>query len=289
MHACTTLLYMHAAQLHCPAVLGNQNCISATDLLPHTASFCLQAFVKEHLEDAAVSQRDLQRVFNLLAFFIQHHKQRGRDLPETVPLNADALVHRSLLLSIAVAYYFRLDRQLRQHFLERMAELDALAMEAQDELVPCYDMAAVVDYELELYIQAAELPQGIAPNQALRENFFCIAVCVETKTPLIIIGTPGRTWSRCTYTVMIYKPASLQCNSTYDALSSPVELTDSMLHNCNLYQMALHYFTSQEAFTMLQRCMCLVQETAKPSASRWLPTVCEAALPPASFSGSSTL
>jgi len=58
--------------------------------------------------------------------------------------------------------------------------------------LPCYDMAAVIEFELDLYIQAAELPQGIAPNQALRENFFCIAVCVETKTPLIIIGTPGK-------------------------------------------------------------------------------------------------
>ena len=113
----------------------------------------MQAFVKQHLEDAAVSQRDLQRVFNLLAFFIQHHHSRRRDLPETVPQSPDALVHRSLL--------------------------------------PCYDMDAVVQYELDLYISAAELPPGIAPNQALKENFFCIAVCVETKTPLIIIGTPG--------------------------------------------------------------------------------------------------
>ena len=52
-------------------------------------------------------------------------------------------------------------------------------------------MAEVVEYELELYIKAAELPPGVAANQALRENFYCIAVCMETKTPLIIVGTPG--------------------------------------------------------------------------------------------------
>ena len=152
----------------------------------------MQAFVKRHLEEAAVSQRDLQRVFNLLAFFIQHHNQRRRDLPETVPKTPDAVVHRSLLLSIAVAYYFRLNRELRDELLLSIAALDAMSMDAEDDQVPCYDMAAVVEYELELYIRAAELPQGIAPNQALRENFFCIAVCVETKTPLIIIGTPGQ-------------------------------------------------------------------------------------------------
>ncbi|KAL0055748.1 hypothetical protein WJX82_004037 [Trebouxia sp. C0006] len=102
-----------------------------------------QGFVKQHLEEAAVSQRDLQRVFNLLAFFIQHHIQRRQDLPQTVPQSTEGVVHRSLLLSLAVAYYFRLNRHLRHEFL------------------------------------------------ALRENFFCIAVCVETKTPLVIIGTPG--------------------------------------------------------------------------------------------------
>ena len=156
----------------------------------------LQAFVKRHLEDAAVSQRDLQRVFNLLAFFIQHHHSRRRDLPETVPQSPDALVHRSLLLSIAVAYFFRLDRPLRQEFLEVMAELDARNAAEEDQRVPCYDMDAVIQYELDLYISAAELPPGIAPNQALKENFFCIAVCVETKTPLIIIGTPGGHFSQ---------------------------------------------------------------------------------------------
>ena len=147
--------------------------------------------MKQHLEEAAVSQRDLQRVFNLLAFFIQHHNQRRQDLPQTVPQTTEAVVHRSLLLSLAVAYYFRLSRHLRHDFLVKMAELDATAMEVDDNQLPCYDMAAVIEFELDLYIKAAELPQGIAPNQALRENFFCIAVCVETKTPLVIIGTPG--------------------------------------------------------------------------------------------------
>lgn len=139
-----------------------------------------------------MSQRDLQRVFTMLAFFIQHHNQRRQELPLTVPAAHQPLVHRSLLLSIALVYYFRLSRPLRQDFLQQMAALDAMGRDEQDDQVPCYDMAEVVEYELELYIRAAELPPGIAANQALRENFFCIAVCMETKTPLIIVGTPGQ-------------------------------------------------------------------------------------------------
>lgn len=156
-----------------------------------TNSSCLftQGFVKSRLEEAAVSQRDLQRVFNMLAFFIQHHNQRRLELPLTVPTAHEAVVHRSLLLSIALVYYFRLSSQLRQDFL---GALDAMGRPQQDDQVPCYDMAEVVKYELDLYIDAAELPPGIAANQALRENFYCVAVCMQTKTPLIIVGTPGK-------------------------------------------------------------------------------------------------
>lgn len=138
-----------------------------------------------------MSQRDLQRVFNLLAFYIQHHNRRRQDLPDTVPAAHEAVVHRSLLLSIAVTYYFRLNTQLRRDFLAEVAALDAFGRQQEDEQVPCHDMAEVVAYELDLYIRAAELPPGIAANQALQENFYCIAVCMETKTPLIIVGTPG--------------------------------------------------------------------------------------------------
>ena len=67
----------------------------------------LQGFVKSRLEEAAVSQRDLQRTFNLLAFYIRHHNQRRRELPDTVSTSHQAVVHRSLLLNIAVAYFFR--------------------------------------------------------------------------------------------------------------------------------------------------------------------------------------
>ena len=57
--------------------------------------------------------------------------------------------------------------------------------------VPWHDFEAVLAHELNLYIKGAELPPGIAANLALMENFFCIVVCLQTKTPLIIVGTPG--------------------------------------------------------------------------------------------------
>ena len=173
------MLHKQLAEVLVALVISNSSC------------FSIQGFVKSRLEAAAVSQRDLQRVFNMLAFFIQHHNQRRLELPLTVPTAHEAVVHRSLLLSIALVYYFRLSSQLRQDFLNEIGALDAMGR-LQDDKVPCYDMAEVVKYELDLYIDAAELPPGIAANQALRENFYCIAVCMQTKTPLIVVGTPGK-------------------------------------------------------------------------------------------------
>ena len=39
-----------------------------------------------------------------------------------------------------------------------------------------------------LYLQNADVPSGIAFNQALKENFFSIIVCVQNQVPLIING-----------------------------------------------------------------------------------------------------
>lgn len=57
--------------------------------------------------------------------------------------------------------------------------------------MPWNDFEEVLADELEQYITGAQLPPGIAANLALMENFFCIAVCMQIKTPLIIVGTPG--------------------------------------------------------------------------------------------------
>ena len=72
----------------------------------------------------------------MLAFFIQHHNQRRQELALTVPTAHEAVVHRSLLLSIAIVYYFRLSSQLRQEFLNEIGALDAMGRQQQDDQVP---------------------------------------------------------------------------------------------------------------------------------------------------------
>ena len=154
----------------------------------------MQGFVKQHLGPSAVSQRDLQRVFKFLTFFLSHHRARHFQLDDA------KIMHRCLLLSIAMTYYFRLPdapqkddpqgQSLRQQFCLMMTDLQPTKL--GQGTVPWHDFEAVLAHELEVYIKGAELPPGIAANLALMENFFCIVVCLQTKTPLIIVGTPGQ-------------------------------------------------------------------------------------------------
>ena len=161
----------------------------------------MQEFVKQHLGASAVSQRDLQRAFRFLDFFLAHHKAREAQLEH------GRLVNRCLLLSMAMTYFFRLPTAashsdtdtpqdgLRLQFCRMMAELQSPAGRYRPSAMPWDVFEDVVADELRLYIEGAQLPLGIAANLALMENFFCIAVCMQTKTPLIIVGTPGN--ERC--------------------------------------------------------------------------------------------
>jgi hypothetical protein len=69
--------------------------------------------------------------------------------------------------------------------------LDACALLYQEDKVPWKRLGPVLDDEMVMYLDNAELPSGIACNQALKENFFCTVVCIENRIPLIIIGPPG--------------------------------------------------------------------------------------------------
>jgi hypothetical protein len=87
---------------------------------------------------------------------------------------------------------------LRQQF-KAMVDFQAKAMNAQNnpfgfgdqKQVPWNDLQEVLEDEMSLYLQNAQVPNGIAFNEALKENFFSIVVCVQTRTPLIINGPPG--------------------------------------------------------------------------------------------------
>lgn len=42
-----------------------------------------------------------------------------------------------------------------------------------------------------MFIEGVEIDEKIARNQALKENFFMMVVCIESRVPLFIVGKPG--------------------------------------------------------------------------------------------------
>lgn len=42
-----------------------------------------------------------------------------------------------------------------------------------------------------MFIEGVEIDEKIARNQALKEIFFMMVVCIESRIPLFIVGKPG--------------------------------------------------------------------------------------------------
>ena len=137
----------------------------------------------KHLEEtnsrakSSVSQRDIKRVFILIEFL-------GSIIEVPPDLKGEEINHynmcrRIILVAVGIVYYLRLDHQFRRRF-KASINIDNLAK-----------FEDIFEYEVNSFINKADLPHGIAKTQGLKENLFATIVCTITKIPLIIVGPPG--------------------------------------------------------------------------------------------------
>ena len=142
---------------------------------------------------SCVSQRDIQRVLKLYqwlkrsfkAFKKYGYSDKSDDSDESIEWG---LSKRALYISIALVYFFRLNKEYRETFakeISRCAESESTS--SNNSLI----FTAILDDELQWLMEMIELPPGIACTQALKENLYTIIVCCMTRIPLIIIGPPG--------------------------------------------------------------------------------------------------
>ena len=147
-----------------------------------------QEFVRNALKESAVSQRDLQRVFQFLQFF---YKKKTESMKTVSREDREEALAESVLLSIALVYYFRLDsgeeeNNPRESFAETINnQILTLGGRKYEHL----EFIGVLEDEMNLYVEELTLPGSIAENQSLKENLFSIIVCIENTIPLIITGT----------------------------------------------------------------------------------------------------
>ena len=126
-----------------------------------------------------VSLRDVERTLKVLNWFLQKEEivnRVTRELPQYV--GHEFLV--SLVLSLGVTFYSRLED--RQAYLQQITpnlKLDTAAFEL------------IVTTCQRIFIDEMRLERTIAKNKALMENVWMMAICIELRIPLFLVGKPG--------------------------------------------------------------------------------------------------
>lgn len=131
-------------------------------------------FVRSRVGEAAVSQRDLHRVFKLWRFLLAHACVRARRVAAGARPSRRELQNRTAAIALGIVYYLRLSPSHR-------ADLDK-----QLSQVGLCSVASAVEAESDAYMQAVPetATPGVTRNRALKENVFAITVCIQVRRSL---------------------------------------------------------------------------------------------------------
>ena len=150
-----------------------------------------QNFVRnENMHRVRVSIRDLVRAVDLYSYFQAHSEFIPLD-EERFGSDEDRFIfvhHCSIILAMAIAYYFRLDSDGEPSARERYETgFPGVTLGIPRQ----YTFRKILDASMMHLFKNTKLPVGIAPTFALLQNLFCTVVCIDARIPLIIVGPPG--------------------------------------------------------------------------------------------------
>lgn len=126
-----------------------------------------------------------------------------------LPANDDGLVYNdpmeyiqriweeALYVTVAITYMFQLPGTghiVKQNIKNFRAQLllDIFPYYADEEI---RKFKEVVGKSLDHFVSYAKIPKGLALTDALKENFYTIALCTMNKFAVLISGPPGKLWS----------------------------------------------------------------------------------------------
>lgn len=124
---------------------------------------------------SCVSQRDIQRVFTFSEWLCKVFSQLLHYSDHMCSL-------RSVLVSLGLVYYLRLDSHNRTDYRHKLDHQSALLG---------VSFSVAFDEVMNWFMNHIDLPEGIALTVALKENVFATIACTMTHTPLIMVGSPG--------------------------------------------------------------------------------------------------
>uniref|UniRef100_A0A3B4X7H2 RING-type E3 ubiquitin transferase n=1 Tax=Seriola lalandi dorsalis TaxID=1841481 RepID=A0A3B4X7H2_SERLL len=156
-----------------------------------------QKFMRERKDECSfVSLRDVERCMQVLVWFHKNHNmfavklrafyqeqvQKKKNTNTTRFLPASDRVIWSLLMATGVCY---------QSCLEDKSPY----RKTISQLLPHEYNTKIIQWEIQLMqdllLNGVPMGKTIARNEALKENFFMMVICVELRIPLFIVGKPG--------------------------------------------------------------------------------------------------
>lgn len=169
-----------------------------------------QIFVREANsgERSVVSMRDIVRAARVFKWFLTYYsKLRGvasigttsdRDAAMRIVITPEMRTHlrSAVILTLGYCYHSRLDRNQRWGYRHRICDTwkkmrnDNAAMEwlRLDSAVELEEMLVKTQHD---FVSQMDLGEGIALNEALRENLFMLLVSIMNQIPILLIGKPG--------------------------------------------------------------------------------------------------
>ncbi|CAK0799979.1 unnamed protein product [Prorocentrum cordatum] len=169
-----------------------------------------QSFVREVNggERSVVSMRDIARAARVFKWFLtQYSGLRGveniavtidDDGVMSLPLTPDTKPHlrNAVILTLGYCYHARLNRDERWVYRKRICttwkkmltdrpSVQWLNLENANDLD-----SMLIETQLQ-FVSEMDLGEGIALNEALRENLFMLLVSIMNQIPILLIGKPG--------------------------------------------------------------------------------------------------
>ena len=148
-------------------------------------------------EKSATSLRDATRCLDFIKWFYTNHYSKN-DYENDENISKLAV---STVLGLAFVYFYRLENQMdRENYWNYLGEQNTnIEWQKKTELtengfwsLKSNRMFEKVLFDIENeFCSHVEVEDGIAMNQALRENLFVVIICILTKTPIFVVGKPG--------------------------------------------------------------------------------------------------
>jgi hypothetical protein len=145
-----------------------------------------QSFMRERKDECSfVSLRDVERMLSTLDWFHSQESIITVKIFEVLFKGAQQdyrkIFNINLILALGVSYYVRLDERRRDYEQEVSQHLQLPEGLFSRVIIACQD----------LFVNELKLEKTIAKNDALKENVWLMAICIELKIPLFLVGKPG--------------------------------------------------------------------------------------------------